>query len=131
MSDIFQKIHGTTVDRFSIGNNNQTISLTGQTMSTAYTQLLDRNAQSFTVDSAVFFSAFIAGTGTNTAAYEIKGCYTLADDSIKGYAVTTYADTANIAEPVVSFSDGEINVSVAGAAGDTMTWSAIVNLVLV
>lgn len=131
MSDIFQKLHGTTVDRFSIGSTNQTITLTGQTTGTSTIQLLDRDSQSFTVDSAVFFSAYIVGIGTNVAAYEIKGCYILSDESIRGYAVTTYEDTASINEPSVTFNNGEINVSVTGASGDTIDWSATVNLILV
>lgn len=131
MNDIFQKLHGTTVDRFGIGNNNQTIILTGTTTSVNGVQLLDRDAQSFSVDSAVFFSAHIAGTGTNVAAYEIKGCYLLSNDSMNGYTVTTYTNTADVQDPVITFNNGEITVTAHGATGDTINWTAVINLVLV
>lgn len=131
MNDIFQKLHGTTVDKFSIGNKNQTVTLTGTTTTTSGVQLLDRDAQSLIVDSAVFFSAYIAGTGSNVAAYEIKGCYVIATNSINGYATTTYVNTANIQDPHITFDNGELVVTVYGLNGDTINWTSVINLVLV
>lgn len=128
----YQKIHGTTVDKFDIGTKNQRIVLTGQTVGALTTELVDRDDNPYTATSTVFFSAYIVGQGSNTAAYEIKGCYLNGTTTTTGYVVNTYVDTNNFTEPVVSFSNlGEMTVTCTGLAGENINWTATFDFVLI
>jgi hypothetical protein len=128
----YQKIHGTTVDKFDIGTKNQRIVLTGQTNSAGTANLVDRDSASYTATSTVFFSAYIVGQGSNTAAYEIKGCYLSGTTTTTGYVVNTYVDTDNFTEPTVSFSSsGEMTVTCTGLADENINWTATFDFVLI
>lgn len=128
----YQKIHGTTVDKFDIGTKNQRIVLTGQTSGAEATNLVDRDNISYTATSTVFFSAYIVGQGTNTSAYEIKGCYLSGTTTTTGYVVNTYVDTGNFIEPVVSFSSsGVMTVTCTGLANENINWTATFDFVLI
>lgn len=131
MSDIYAKLHGTTVDKFKIGINNQRISLTGVSSGLDESQLVDRDGNNFTVSSTVFFTAYIVGRGTeNTAAYEIKGCYLQGTTIVNGYVVDTFVDTADLPEPEINFgSDGTMTLTCFGVVDDTINWSAVVDVV--
>lgn len=131
MSDIYAKLHGTTVDRFKIGVNNQRISLTGVSSGEGGVQLVDRDGNNLTVSSTVFFTAYIVGRGEeNTAAYEIKGCYLQGTTVVTGYVVDTFVDTAEFMEPEISFgSDGMMTLTCFGVIDDTVSWSAVVDIV--
>lgn len=128
--DSYQKLHGTTVDSFKIGVNNQRITLTGQTTTGSAAVLLDRNGQSYTATSTVFFTAYIVGTGTNTAAYTIKGCY-IPGSGVNGYVVDTFVDTNNFTRPTVTFSSDVLTLTVTGQAADTINWTATVDLIII
>jgi hypothetical protein len=130
MTDLYTKLHGTTTDRFKIGLKNQRVTLSGTTTNTATTELLDRDGLKHTVDSTVFFTAYIIGNGTNTAAYEIKGCYLQGTTIISGYVTNTFVDTNSFTEPTITFdSDGEITVTCTGVDTDTIDWTAVIDFV--
>jgi hypothetical protein len=130
MTDIFTKLHGTTTDRFKIGIKNQRATLSGSTVNTASVGLLDRDGLKYTTDSTVFFTAYIVGKGTNTAAYEIKGCYLQGTTTVSGYVVNTFVDTNNFTEPTISFdANGEMTVTCTGVGTDTIVWTAVVDVV--
>jgi hypothetical protein len=128
--DTYQKLHGTTVDRFKIGINSQRITLTGQTTTSSAATLLDRDGQSYTANSTVFFTAYIVGQGTNAAAYTIKGCYILGT-GVSGYVVDTFVDTNNFARPVITFVSDVLTLTVTGLTGETINWTATIDLVTV
>jgi hypothetical protein len=126
----YQKLHGTTVDKFEIGTKNQRVVLTGTTSGAATTQLVDREGVSYTANSTVFFSAYIVGQGTHTAAFEVKGCYLNGTTTTAGYVVNTYVDTGNFAEPVVSFSNqGVMTVMCTGLSNENINWTATFDFV--
>lgn len=130
MTDLYTKLHGTTTDRFKIGLKNQRVTLSGTTVNTATTELLDRDGLKYTAESTVFFTAYIIGKGNNTAAYEIKGCYLQGTTTISGYVVNTYVDTNNFTEPTISFNlDGDILLTCTGVATDTIAWTAVIDVV--
>ena len=130
MTDLYTKLHGTTTDRFKIGLKNQRITLSGTTVNTATTELLDRDGLKYTAESTIFFTAYIIGKGTNTAAYEIKGCYLQGTTTISGYVINTYVDTNNFIEPTITFnSDGDITLTCTGVATDTIAWTAVIDVV--
>ena len=129
MTDLYTKLHGTTTDRFKIGFKNQRVTLSGTTTNTANTELLDRDGLKYTVESTVFFTAYIIGKGNNTAAYEIKGCYLQGTTTISGYVTTTFVDTNNFTEPTINFNeDGEMTVSCTGVGTDTIAWTAVIDV---
>ena len=126
----YQRLHGTTVDKFDIGTKNQRIVLTGQTTGAATAELRDRDSEPYTAGSTVFFSAYIVGQGTHTAAYESKGCYLTGTTTTAGYVVNTYVDTGNFAEPVVSFSNqGAMTVMCTGLSNENINWTATFDFV--
>lgn len=128
----YQKIHGTTVDKFDIGTKNQRIVLTGQTVNALTVDLVDRDGNPYTANSTVFFSAYIVGQGSNTAAYEVKGCYLSGTTTTAGYVVNTYVDSGEFTEPTVSFSDqGEMTVTCTGLFGENINWTATFDFVLI
>ncbi len=130
MTDIYTKVHGTTADRFKIGLKNQRITMSGSTSTTSSTELLDRDGLKHTVDSTVFFTAYIVGKGVNTAAYEIKGCYLQGTTTISGYVTNTFVDTGNFTEPTIDFnSNGEMTVTCTGVDTDTIAWTAVIDVV--
>ena len=130
MADVYTKLHGTTTDRFKIGLKNQRVTLSGNTVNTATTELLDRDGLKYTADSTVFFTAYIVGKGANTAAYEIKGCYLQGTTTISGYVVNTFVDTNNFTEPTITFnSNGEMTVTCIGVSTDTIAWTAVIDVV--
>jgi hypothetical protein len=130
--DTFYKLHGTTVDKFKIGLKNQRIVLTGQTTTGSTATLLDRDSQNYTAESSVFFTAYIIGQGTDSAAYEIKGCYISGVSGVSGYVVNTFVDTNSFTSPVITFSSsGNLTVSVTGLASDTINWTATIDFVTV
>jgi hypothetical protein len=132
MSDIYTRLHGTTTDKFKIGLKNQRITLVGQTINANTTELLDRDSQKYTADSTVFFTAYVVGRGTNTAAYEIKGCYLIGTTTVTGYVVNTYVDSAGFSEPTIAFTTaGEMTLTCTGTAGDTVVWTAAIDFVSV
>ena len=130
---VYTKLHGTTTDAFKIGLKNERITLTGITVNNNVTALLNRDNQKHTVDSTVFFTAYVIGRSiTNTAAYEIKGCYLNGTTTVTGYVVNTYVDTASFQEPAVTFDNsGELTVQCTGIAGDTVSWTASIDFVMV
>lgn len=130
--DTFYKLHGTTVDKFKIGLKNQRIVLTGQTTTGSTATLLDRDSQNYTAESSVFFTAYIIGQGTDSAAYEIKGCYIGGVGGVSGYVVNTFVDTNSFTPPIITFSSsGNLTVSVTGLASDTINWTATIDFVTV
>lgn len=132
MTDLYTKLHGTTTDRFKIGLKNQRVTLSGTTVNTASTELLDRDGLKYTAESTVFFTAYIVGKGINTAAYEIKGCYLQGTTTISGYVTNTFVDTNNFTEPTIAFnSNGEITINCTGVDADTIAWTAIIDVVLI
>lgn len=130
MSGIFTKLHGTTTDSFKIGLNNHRLVLTGTTNSAQTSVLLDRDGNKFTANSTVFFTAYVIGKGSNTAAFEVKGCYLEGTTTVTGFVVNTYVDTATFQEPTLTFdSNGVMTLSCIGIAGDTIEWTAVVDVV--
>jgi len=130
--DTFYKLHGTTVDKFKIGLKNQRIVLTGQTTTGSTATLLDRDSQNYTAESSVFFTAYIIGQGTDSAAYEIKGCYISGVGGVSGYVVNTFVDTNSFTPPAITFSSsGNLTVTVTGLASDTINWTATIDFVTV
>jgi len=130
--DTFYKLHGTTVDKFKIGLKNQRIVLTGQTTTGSTATLLDRDSQNYTAESSVFFTAYIIGQGTDSAAYEIKGCYISGVSGVSGYVVNTFVDTNSFTPPAITFSSsGNLTVTVTGLASDTINWTATIDFVTV
>lgn len=131
--NIFSKIHGTTADRFRIGTKSQLLTLVGETTSDLPVQLEGRDVSTFTATSTLFFTAYIVGQGTtNTAAYEIKGCYIDQTNTVQGYVVNTYVDTGNFTDPVISFDSNKgCSISCTGLAGETISWTAIIDFVIV
>jgi hypothetical protein len=130
MTDLYTKLHGTTTDRFKIGLKNQRVTLSGNTTNTASVELLDRDGLKYTAESTVFFTAYIIGNGTNTAAYEIKGCYLKGTTTISGYVTNTFVDTNSFNEPTITFdSNGEITVTCVGVGTDVIDWTAVIDFV--
>ncbi len=133
MSDLFTKLHGTTTDSFKIGLKNVRLALTGTTDGVTSAVLKNRDNENFSVVSTVFFTAYVIGRGTdNSAAYEIKGCYIEGTTTISGYVVNTYVDSVGFTDPSISFnSSGELFVECFGVANDTVSWTAVVDVVAV
>jgi len=133
MSDFYTKLHGTTTDRFKIGLKNERLTLTGTSVGATNVTLKDRDGNNHTANSTVFFTAYIVGRGTsNTAAYEIKGCYLEGTTTVSGYVINTYVDSSGFTEPSFSFnSSGELTVECAGVVGDTIDWTASIDFVSV
>jgi hypothetical protein len=132
MLEIFSKLHGTTTDKFSIGQKNLRITLTGLSSTAESVELLDRDSGSYQTDNSVFFTAYVIAQGTNTAAFEIKGCYVSGTTGTTGYVVNTYVDTGGFTDPIVTFSSsGQMSVTCTGLAADNIRWTAVVDLVLV
>ena len=131
--NIYSKIHGTTADRFRIGTKNQRITLVGETTSESSVQLAGREIATFTASSTLFFTAYIIGQGTTTiAAYEIKGCYTNSSINSPGNVVVTFINTNNLNDPIVSFNENkEFSIVCPGAENETVSWTAIVDFVIV
>lgn len=130
MADIYTKLHGTTTDRFKIGLKNQRATLSGTSVNTASIELLDRDGLKFTADSTIFFTAYVVGKGVNTAAYEIKGCYLQNTTTISGYVTNTFVDTNNFTEPTITFNeDGVMTVTCTGVGTDTISWTAVIDVV--
>jgi hypothetical protein len=131
MSEVYTKLHGTTADRFKIGLKNQRVTLSGVTdEGSASIVLLDRDGLKCSVDSTVFFTAYIIGKGVNTAAYEIKGCYLQGTTIVSGYVVDTFVDTAGFVEPSINFNTaGEFTITCTGVIGDAITWTAVIDVV--
>jgi hypothetical protein len=130
MSGIFTKLHGTTTDSFKIGLNNHRLILKGSTSSAKTTELLDRDGNKFATNSTIFFTAYIIGRGSNTAAFEIKGCYLEGTTTVTGFVVNTYVDTAEFQEPTLAFdANGVMTLSCTGVNGDTIEWTAAVDVV--
>lgn len=130
MTDVYTKLHGTTADRFKIGLKNQRTTLSGITTNAVAVELLDRDAAKYTAESTVFFTAYIIGNGTNTAAYEIKGCYLQGTSTTAGYVVNTFMDTADFVEPTINFnSSGEMTLTCTGVTDDIITWTAVIDVV--
>ena len=132
MSDVYTKLHGTTVDRFKVGVHSQRVTLTGQTSGANTTTLVDRDSNNFVSDTTIFFTAYVIGKGDNTAAYQIKGCYLFGTTTVSGFVVDTFVDTADFVEPVLAFSPtGELTLTCAGVAGDDINWTAVIDVVLI
>ncbi len=131
MSDLYTKIHGTTTDRFKIGLKTERVNLSGSTTGNSTTTLTNRDNQNHTVNSTVFFTAYIVGQGTtNVAAYEIKGCYLQGTTTVTGYVTNTYVDQSDFTEPVVSFdTNGVMTVECTGVADDSVNWTASIDVV--
>jgi hypothetical protein len=130
MSDIFQKLHGTTVDRFQIGRKVQTVTLTGTNTAADTVNLVDRDGNGYTADSTVFFTAYVIGTATDTAAYEIKGCYISGISGVSGYVVNTYVDSNSFTPPSINFNNsGVMTVSCTGLTGQNVVWTATIDIV--
>ena len=130
---VYTKLHGTTTDAFKIGLKNERITLTGTTVSNASSTLLNREGQKYTVDSTVFFTAYIIGVGSSSvASYEIKGCHISGSTNVTGQVVTTYIDSSEFTEPTISFnSAGELTVQCTGIIGDSINWTASIDFVMV
>jgi hypothetical protein len=132
MLEIFSKLHGTTTDKFKIGLKNQRITLTGQSSGAESIQLNNRDDAVYTADSSVFFTAYVIAQGTNTAAFEIKGCYVFGVTGTTGYVVNTYVDTGSFTDPVITFSaQGLMSMTCTGLDADDINWTAVVDLVSV
>lgn len=132
MLEIFSKLHGTTTDKFAIGQKNQRIVLTGQSSGAGTVQLTDRDNSVYAADSSVFFTAYIIAQGANTAAFEIKGCYIFGVTGTTGYVVNTYVDTGGFTDPVITFSAlGQMSIICTGLDSDDINWTAVVDLVAV
>lgn len=132
MSDIYSRLDGTTTDRFKIGRNNQRVILTGQTNGAVTTDLVDRYSLKHTTNSTAFFTAYIVGKGNELATFEIKGCYIYGTSTVAGFVTNTYSNTADFPEPTVAFNfSGELTLQCTGVAGDNVSWTAIVDFVLV
>lgn len=130
MTDTYTKLHGTTTDRFKVGQKNQRVTLTSTSVDAESVSLLDRDSSSFATNSTVFFTAYIVGKGSNVAAFEIKGCYVFGTTSVTGYVVNTFVDSSGFTEPSISFSSlGEMTVTCTGILGDTIDWTALLDLV--
>lgn len=132
MSDVYTRLHGTTVDRFKVGSHSQRVTLTGFTSGQSTATLVDRDGNNFVADTTVFFTAYIIGKGTNTAAYQIKGCYLFGTTTLSGFVVDTFVDTADFTEPNLSFSSsGELVLTCNGVDGDEINWTAVIDVVLI
>lgn len=132
MSDTYARLHGTTVDRFKVGLHNQRVTLTGVTSGSNTTVLVDRDSGNFIAETTIFFTAYVIGKGENTAAYQIKGCYLFGTNTITGFVVDTFVDTANFTEPSISFSStGELTLTCYGVDGDEINWTAVIDAVLI
>lgn len=131
--DIYQKSHGTTTDRFKIGSKNQTMTLTGVTEGAELVVLTNKDSVDLVASSTVFFTIYVLGQGTtNTAAYEIKGCYVSGSNTLTGNAVTTFKDTGNFNEPVVDVDgNNTITVSCIGLENEMILWTALINFITV
>jgi len=131
--NIYQKIHGTTADRFRIGSKNQSITLVGETIGAVTLALNNRDDVALVSSSTLFFTVYVVGQGTtNTAAYEIKGCYISGTNTLSGYVVNTFVDTGSFIEPVVNFAaNNEMTVNVNGLVDETINWTAVVEFIIV
>ena len=131
--NIYQKLHGTTADRFRIGSKKQTITLTGETVGASSVILANKESVSLVASSTIFFTVYILGQGTaSTAAYEIKGCYISNTNSLTGNVVNIYADEGGFTEPVIAFDSNDImSVTCTGLANDTVKWTGVVEFIIV
>lgn len=129
MANTFSKIHGTTVDKFSVGTKNDRVTLTGSTVDAAAADLKDRDGNNHTAGSTVFFTAHIIGrSSSGTAAFELKGCYVAGTTSVTGSVLNTYVNTSAFPSPTISFTSGGLmTLTCTGVAGQTTAWSATVD----
>jgi hypothetical protein len=132
MTDTYSRLHGTTVDRFKVGQKNQKITQTGTTVGAVTAILLDRDNTRYTANSTTFFTANIIGQGNNIGAFEVKGCYVSGQSGVSGTVINTYIDNSDlgIVQPSVNFDiNGAMSITVTGIANDTITWTAIIEFI--
>lgn len=126
----YTRLHGTTVDKFKIGDNSQRITLTGTADSAGSFDLADRDNQNFVANTTIFFTAYIVGKGNHFAAFEVKGCYIHGTTTVAGYVVDTYVNSGDLAEPEFTFDAlGNMTVSCPGAVNDVISWTAVIDIV--
>jgi hypothetical protein len=131
MSELYTRLHGTTTDSFKIGFNNERVIVSGQTVNNLSATLVDRNSQQPALKSTAFFTANVIAKGvTGVASFELKGSYIQGTTVAGGYVVTTFLNNANFSEPIVTFTaQGIMNLICIGKQGDTIAWTALVDIV--
>lgn len=128
--DLYQKLHGTTVDSFKIGTKSQRITLTGTNTGADTVDLVDRDGNKFTADSTVFFTVYIVGQDSDTAAFEIKGCYISGVSGVSGSVTNTFVNSNAIAMPTINFTtNGLMTISCQGVSGQNLAWTAAIDIV--
>lgn len=128
--DLYQKLHGTTVDSFKVGTKSQRITLTGTNTGADTVDLVDRDANKYTADSTVFFTIYLVAKDTDTAAFEIKGCYIAGVAGVSGSVTNTFVNSNSIPAPIVNFSSsGTMTISCTGIAGQNLAWTAAIDIV--
>jgi hypothetical protein len=128
--DTYQRLHGTTVDSFQIGTKSQRITLTGVNSGTDTVDLLDRDSEKYAADSTIFFTVYLIARDTDTAAFEIKGCYISGVSGVSGSVTNTFVNSNSIPTPTVNFnSSGVMTISCTGLTGQNLAWTAVVDLI--
>lgn len=129
MANTFSKLHGTTVDKFSVGTKNDRVTLTGSTVDAASASLVDRDGNQHTLTSTSFFTANIIGrSASETAAFEIRGCYVAGTNTVTGTVNTTYVNSLNFPLPTIAISTlGVMTLTCTGISGHTTNWTATVD----
>lgn len=128
--DLYQKLHGTTVDSFKVGTKSQRITLTGTNTGADTVDLVDRDANKYTADSTVFFTIYLVAKDTDTAAFEIKGCYIAGVAGVSGSVTNTFVNSNAIATPTVNFTtSGLMSISCLGIIGQNLSWSATIDII--
>jgi hypothetical protein len=132
MANTFLKLHGTTVDTFSIGSKTESITHSGTTVNTGSTTLVDREGNQYTASGTVFFTAYIVcqASGGQTGAFEIKGCYLSGVSGVSGAVTNTFVNTSTIPAPTISFNtSGLMSIGVSGISSATLNWTARVDFI--
>ena len=128
--DLFQKFHGTTASRFSVGYNKQFITLTGfSTAETPTIALLQDDGSPILFDKNIFFTVSILGVGAGSLALKFTGSF-IANTSAFGTIKEVYVQSDELLDATIQLNESnELEISCAGFVGENMSWTASVDLI--
>ena len=128
--DLFQKLHGTTASRFSVGHNKQLITLTGSTTAEQSTiSLVQKDGSPVVFDKNIFFTVLILGVGPNSLALKFTGSF-IAGSSSFGTIKEVYVQTSDEIAAAISINESnELIISCTGVLGELISWTASIDLI--
>jgi len=127
--DLFQKFHGTTASRFSVGYNKQFITLTGfSTAETPTVLLLQKDGTPIVFDKNTFFSISILGVGQNNLALKLTGSFIEESNSF-GFVKEVYVQSSEDINVTISINQAnELEIACSSPLGEVNSWTAAMDM---